>query len=100
MSGAADRAPLVVAPARQRAGIGTALSRAGLSAGVAAGVDAFVGLGDPQYYPRFGFAPASHFGLRSVYGGSNGSFMALELPRGALAGAHDLVCYSAEFDAR
>ncbi len=67
--------------------------------GLTAGGDALVVLGDPEYFVRFGFAPASHFGLRSVYGGTDGSFMALELTRGALAGAHGLVRYCAEFDA-
>ena len=97
---AAGLAPLSVAPARQRDGIGTALGRAGVAACAAAGIDALVGLGPPAYSPRFGFAPAAPSGLHSVYGGADdGAFMAMELTPGALDGARGLVRYAAEFDA-
>lgn len=59
-------APLAVAPPHQRRGVGTALVHSGLAALRARG-DAFVALvGHPRYYPRFGFEPASRFGLRSA----------------------------------
>lgn len=50
-------APLAVASARQRQGIGSAIVRAGLQRLEAAGTDAVYVLGDPAYYGRFGFAP-------------------------------------------
>ncbi|MBL8225650.1 MAG: N-acetyltransferase [Chromatiales bacterium] len=56
-------APLAVDPGRQGRGIGTALVRAGLDVLDAAGVDLVFVLGDPAYYGRFGFVPATPAGL-------------------------------------
>ena len=49
-------APMAVAPARQRAGIGSALVRDGLARCRELGVDALFVVGHPEYYPRFGFS--------------------------------------------
>jgi len=48
--------PVSVLPVRQRAGIGSALMRAGLERLREAGAMGCVVLGDPGYYGRFGFA--------------------------------------------
>jgi putative acetyltransferase len=80
-------APLAVLPERQRCGIGSALVRAGLDACRAAGCRIVVVLGHPEYYPRFGFAPASSAGLACEFPVPADAFMALELVPGALAGA-------------
>jgi putative acetyltransferase len=77
-------APMAVAPARQRQGIGSALVRAGLEECRRQGAHAVVVLGHADYYPRFGFVPASTFGLRSEYEVPDDVFMALELDAGAL----------------
>ncbi len=90
-------APVGVLPAAQSLGAGTALIRAGLDACRALGADAAVVLGHPAYYPRFGFAPASRFGLRCEYDVPDDHFMALELTPDALHGAAGLVRYSPEF---
>jgi putative acetyltransferase len=79
-------APMAVVPSRQRQGIGSALVRAGLDACRQLGSDAVVVLGHAEYYPRFGFVPASRFGLRCEYDAPDDVFMALELTAGALAG--------------
>lgn len=50
-------APLAVAPARQRQGVGSAIVNAGLQRLENAGVAHVFVLGDPAYYGRFGFAP-------------------------------------------
>ncbi len=50
-------APLAVAPAHQRQGIGSTLVRAGLRRLASAGVARALVLGDPAYYSRFGFVP-------------------------------------------
>lgn len=91
-------APLAVAPGRQRSGIGSMLTRAGLDKCREAGYDAAIVLGHPEYYPRFGFAPASRFGLHSEYNVRDEVFMAMELRAGALAGCAGLACYQPEFN--
>jgi putative acetyltransferase len=85
LDGVVGLAPMAVAPARQGAGIGSALVRAGLERLAAAGVAAVVVVGHPSYYPRFGFQPAARFGLRWEHGHDD-AFFALELVPGALAG--------------
>lgn len=72
-------APLAIAPAVQRQGIGTALVRAGLRACANAACDAVVVLGDPGYYHRFGFRPAAQHGLRCSFEAPAEAFMLTEL---------------------
>ncbi len=52
-------APLAVAPAMQRQGVGSKLVRAGLEVLAAEGVNHVFVLGDPAYYGRLGFLPGS-----------------------------------------
>ena len=54
-------------------------------------------LGHPEYYPRFGFAPATRFGIRSEYDVPDEVFMALELQAGVLAGKTGLIKYHDAF---
>lgn len=55
--------PLGVLPDHQRRGVGTALMHAVLAAADARNVAAVLLLGDPAYYSRFGFEPASRWGV-------------------------------------
>ena len=55
-------APMSVASAWQRRGLGTALIKAGLRR-LANACDFVVVLGHPDYYSRFGFVPAANFGV-------------------------------------
>jgi putative acetyltransferase len=55
--------PLAVAPDHQRQGIGAALVREVLARAEARGIPAVVLEGDPAYYGRFGFEPASRYGI-------------------------------------
>lgn len=91
-------APLAVAPAFQKQSVGSLLSRAGLAACQAAGYEAAIVLGHPEYYPRFGFAPASRFGIHSEYNVRDEVFMAMELRASALAGCSGLAKYQPEFN--
>lgn len=75
-------APMAVVPAYQRQGIGSALVRAGLERCKALACSAVVVLGHPAYYPRFGFLPASRFGLRCEYNVPDEVFLAIELEPG------------------
>jgi putative acetyltransferase len=90
-------APMAVLPDHQRQGIGSALVLAGLDACRQLGCDALVVLGHAEYYPRFGFVPASHFGLRSEYDVPDEVFMALELRPGVLGGAGGTIRYHPAF---
>lgn len=51
------------------------------------GAGAAVVLGHPGYYPRFGFSPASRFGVGSEYDVPDEAFMLIELVPGCLEGA-------------
>ena len=90
-------APVAVLPGWQGRGIGTALIRQALAALHERGVPAVVVLGEPAYYARFGFAPASRHGLVDTYGGGD-DFMALALRPDGLDGRHGRVDYAPAFD--
>ena len=90
-------APLAVAPAVQRQGVGSQLARAGLEICRQRGFALVVVLGDPGYYGRFGFEPASDHGLRDEYHAPPGAFRVLALVEGSLAGARGTVRYHAAF---
>jgi len=90
-------APMAVATSRQRQGIGAALVQAGLDECWQLGAAAVAVLGHAEYYPRFGFAPASNFGLMSQYDVPDDVFMIVEGRRGALAGKHGLLRYHPAF---
>jgi putative acetyltransferase len=74
-------APLAVRPGLQRAGVGSALVRAGLESAREFGAHGVLVLGHPKYYPRFGFSTAAAAQVASPYGGPG--FMALALEEGA-----------------
>ena len=90
-------APMAVRPDRQRTGIGSALVSAGLDACRELGAGAVVVLGHAAYYPRFGFTPASRFGLRCEYAVPDDVFMALELIPGYLHDKTGLIRYHDAF---
>ena len=91
-------APVGVLPSHQGRGIGTMLIESGLEQLRVEGHPAVVVLGHPSYYPRFGFVPASSFGLRWEMDAPDEAFMALELSAGALAGVRGVVRFRPEFD--
>ena len=55
--------PIGVLPAKQRAGVGSALMHAVIAAADALGYPAVLLLGHLDYYPRFGFVPAASLGV-------------------------------------
>src|SRR5207302_7641563 len=62
-------APMAVLPDRQRQGIGSQLVRQGLDILRERGCPFVVVVGHPEYYPRFGFEPASRHSLASQWEG-------------------------------
>jgi len=87
-------APMAVLPDHQRRGIGSALVRAGLDACRQFGFGAVIVLGHAEYYPRFGFQPASRFGPKCEYDVPDDVFMALER---AMAGKSGTIRYHPAF---
>jgi putative acetyltransferase len=55
-------------------------------------------LGHPEYYPRFGFEPASNYSIKSEYDAPDEAFMIIQLREGALAGRAGIAKYQPEFD--
>jgi putative acetyltransferase len=90
-------APVAVLPDYQRQGIGTLLIREGLKECVRSGFQAVVVLGHPDFYPRFGFIPASRKNLGCEYDVPDEVFMVLELESGALQDCGGTVKYRSEF---
>ena len=90
-------APMAVRPDAQRRGIGSALVRAGLDRCRHLGCGAVVVVGHPEYYPRFGFVPASRFGISCEYDVPDEVFMLLELEPGVLGGQSGTVRYHPAF---
>lgn len=86
-------APMAVLPDHQRRGMGSALVEEGLARLQNGGYDGVVVLGHPAYYPRFGFEPASRFGLSCVYPVPDEVFMTRPLRPGGLDGYAGLVRY-------
>ena len=70
--------PIAVHPDHQRQGIGVALMLKALHETSNMGGQGLVLLGDPNYYKRFGFQPASNFGLSWEHGGGY-AFQAVRL---------------------
>ena len=72
-------APCAVLPQVQRSGAGSAAIRAALDAARAMGEKLVLVLGHAAYYTRFGFTPASTFGIRPSFEAPDEAMMALSL---------------------
>ena len=92
-------APMAVLPDRQRQGIGSQLVRRGLDILGERGCPFVVVVGHPEYYPRFGFEPASMHGLESQWEGiPDAAFMVLVLDVHVMAGVSGVAKYRQEFN--
>jgi len=92
-------APMAILPERQRQGIGSMLVQAGIDAMRERNCPFIIVLGHPEYYPRFGFVPASRHGLSCQWDGvPDEAFMVLILDDSAMAGVSGMIRYRDEFD--
>ncbi|MGY1847529.1 MULTISPECIES: GNAT family N-acetyltransferase [unclassified Blastococcus] len=87
--------PLGVHPARQGRGVGTVLVHALLAVAEAAGERLVALLGSPDYYRRFGFAPAADLGVTAPDPRWGAHFQARHLDGPRLRGTFR---YAAPFD--
>ena len=71
--------PCAVPPGHQGAGAGSTVIRAALDAAREAGENLVVVLGHASYYPRFGFTPASGYGIHPPFEAPDENMMALAL---------------------
>ena len=91
--------PMAVVPKRQRQGIGSLLVKAGIETLRERNSPFLIVLGHPEYYPHFGFRPASQNGLLCQWDAvPDEAFMALVLDEATAARASGIVRYRDEFD--
>ncbi len=91
-------APVAVLPDSQRGGIGIALVEQGIVACRALPMPAILVLGHPEYYPRFGFTPASQVRVECPWPAPDEAFLALELETGFFAEVAGTLRYHSCFD--
>lgn len=90
-------APVSVVPEHQNKGIGSELISESLKIAKELGLKSVIVLGHDKYYPRFGFKPASTWGIKAPFDVPDEAFMALELEDGSLEDISGTVVYSKEF---
>jgi putative acetyltransferase len=92
-------APMAVLPKFQRQGIGTRLVQTGIENLKSNGCPFVIVLGHPDYYPQFGFKPASLKGILCQWDGvPNEAFMIMILDEKAMQGISGVARYRSEFD--
>ncbi|SHK14267.1 GNAT family N-acetyltransferase [Desulforamulus aeronauticus] len=90
-------APVSVLPEYQNRGIGSKLINKSIKIAKELGYKSVIVLGHDKYYPRFGFKPASSWGIKAPFDIPDEVFMALELEDKSLNGITGTVAYSKEF---
>lgn len=93
-------APMAVLPDRQRQGIGSKLVQRGLEILREWDCPFVIVLGHPEYYPRFGFEPASRYNLKSQWEEvPDEAFMIVIFDHNVLQDAGGVARYRDEFNA-
>jgi len=91
-------APMSVLPEFQRKMIGSKMVTEGLIREKNLGYKSVIVLGHVNFYPRFGFQPASKWGINCPFDVPNEAFMTLELVENGLHKTEGVVVYPKEFD--
>ncbi len=92
-------APMAVLPSRQRRGIGMLLIKTGLQILAGKGCPFVIVLGHPDYYPRFGFQPASRFNIKSQWDDvPDEAFMILVMDEKAMHTISGIASFREEFN--
>ncbi len=89
--------PMAVLPEHQRQGIGSKLVEAGNRKLKEAGCSFIIVVGHADYYPRFGFRPASEHGIKCQWDVPDEVFMLLVLDQAKMKGVSGLATYRHEF---
>lgn len=89
-------APVSVLPSFQGKGLGAALIKEGHKIATALGYEFSILLGHPTYYPKFGYVPASSFGITAPFEVPDEAFMAINL-KGEKSMLNGVVEYAKEF---
>lgn len=89
--------PMSVVSEHQGQGIGSKLVQTGNAKLKDAGWPFIIMLGHPNFYPRFGFKPASDFGIRCEWEVPDDVFMVLVLDEEKMRGVSGLAKYRHEF---
>ena len=89
--------PMAVLPELQRQGIGSNLVRTGNRKLKDAGCPFVVVVGHSSFYPRFGFKPASTYGISCEWNVPDNVFMLLVLDQAKMQGVSGLAKYRPEF---
>ena len=90
-------APMAVSPEYQRQGIGSQMIKQGLFELEKSACPFIIVLGHPEYYPRFGFVPASHYSIQSEWDVPDEVFMIMVFDKQQLAGVSGVAKYHPEF---
>lgn len=91
-------APVSVTPEYQKKGIGSQLIHAALKYAKDLGYRSVIVLGHKDYYPKFGFKPASLWYIQAPFEVPDEVFMALELTPNSLEKVQGVVHYSKAFE--
>ena len=89
--------PMAVLPEHQRQGASGKLIEAGIQKLKDAGCPFITVLGHAHYYPRFGFKPASSFGIKCEWEVPDEAFMVLVLDQEKMQDVSGLAKYRDEF---
>jgi predicted N-acetyltransferase YhbS len=90
-------APVSVHPEHQKQGLGKMLIRKSHELASKMGFNSIILLGHPDYYPQFGYKPASLWNIKAPFDVPDNAFMAIELKQDALCNVSGVVVYPDSF---